>query len=391
MPFTENELSGRNSSFMIGNRFLFARGTSESGNVGARIGPPLIADLRAVLGTAGIAAQGVDHDASVLGNPHPTSKPTTPMVSLINTAARQCPSTKIVISRYSQGTQVVHNAAAKLTAAVTARITAGGYPPLLPPSKRIEFSFIAVVVFGDPDRVARSTLGPSAPSPRPRSPSATPAVCLGLLVSLSPNIPNFVYKTDIICTGSGEAEQHLNYDLGAPAASAFFVVTHVWDGRKWGKISAGCFLYIKKLKGTKGPAVTFVLRSLKTVGVSGEVSRSDIERTKKEAGYTLNVCQCGRGAARINEHMATQRERATKEIDYHRRYRSNTASARQGTNPGVTLGRDRGGRDGQNTEAERGGEIQDQKAERGGRTRRQSAESERGGRACGYGLRSSKS
>lgn len=47
------------------------------------------------------------------------------MLGLINTAASQCLDTKIVISGYSQGAQLVHNAAAKLTAAVTARIAAG--------------------------------------------------------------------------------------------------------------------------------------------------------------------------------------------------------------------------------------------------------------------------
>lgn len=37
----------------------------------------------------------------------------------------QCPSTKIVMSGYSQGGQLVHNAASKLTAAQTARVSAG--------------------------------------------------------------------------------------------------------------------------------------------------------------------------------------------------------------------------------------------------------------------------
>jgi cutinase len=47
------------------------------------------------------------------------------MVNLINTAASKCSSTKIVISGYSQGAQLVHNAAERLTAAVSARIAAG--------------------------------------------------------------------------------------------------------------------------------------------------------------------------------------------------------------------------------------------------------------------------
>ncbi|KAJ7351310.1 cutinase, partial [Mycena albidolilacea] len=165
---------------------IFARGTNEDGNVGARVGPPVIADLRAALGTTGIAAQGVDYDASVLGyleGGDPTGSTT--MTTLINTAASKCPSTKIVIGGYSQGAQLVHNAASKLTAAVTARIA-------------------AVVVFGDPDRVGRSTLPPVGTIPAAK-------------------VDSFCHTGDIICTGSGGAAEHLNYDEDAPSASAFIV------------------------------------------------------------------------------------------------------------------------------------------------------------------------
>ncbi|KAJ6558822.1 cutinase [Mycena vulgaris] len=173
------------------------RGTSETGNVGAWIRPPLIVDLRATLGTMGIAAQGVDHDASVLGNLHdlggddPAGSPT--IMSLINTAAPQCPSTKIL----------VHNAAAKLTAAVTAHIAAGVHPPLLPSAKLIAFNI--VIVFGDPYCVGRSTLPP---------------------VGIVPAAKVSSFCHHIICTGSGGAEQHLSYDLDAPAASAL-IVAHI--------------------------------------------------------------------------------------------------------------------------------------------------------------------
>ncbi|KAJ7886826.1 cutinase [Mycena olivaceomarginata] len=179
---TENELSGPCRAVT----FIFARGTNEDGNVGARVGPPVIADLRAALGTTGIAAQGVDYDASVLGyleGGDPTGSTT--MTTLINTAASKCPSTKIVIGGYSQGAQLVHNAASKLTAAVTARIA-------------------AVVVFGDPDRVGRSTLPPVGTVPAAK-------------------VDSFCHTGDIICTGSGGAAEHLNYDEDAPSASAFIV------------------------------------------------------------------------------------------------------------------------------------------------------------------------
>ncbi|KAJ6556160.1 cutinase-domain-containing protein [Mycena capillaripes] len=169
--------------------FIFARGTSEDGNVGARVGPPLIADLRAALGTDGIAAQGVNYSASVLGyleGGDPAGSVT--MATLINTAASKCPSTQIVIGGYSQGAQLVHNAASTLSAAVTARIA-------------------AVVLFGDPDRVGRSTLPPVGTIPAAK-------------------VSSDCHTGDIICTGSGGATEHLNYDEDAPAASAF-IVSHL--------------------------------------------------------------------------------------------------------------------------------------------------------------------
>ncbi|KAJ6521230.1 cutinase [Mycena capillaripes] len=170
-------------------QFIFARGTNEDGNVGSDVGAPLIADLRAALGANNIAAQGVDYAADVLGyleGGDPAGSTT--MASLINQAATQCPSTQIAIGGYSQGAQLVHNAASTLSAAVTARIA-------------------AVVLFGDPDRVGHPT-----PPPVGTIPAA--------------KVDSFCHTGDIICTGLGGASQHLNYNLDAPAASSF-IIAHV--------------------------------------------------------------------------------------------------------------------------------------------------------------------
>ncbi|KAF7337350.1 Cutinase [Mycena sanguinolenta] len=178
---TENQLSGPCRPVT----FIFARGTGEDGNVGARIGPPLIADLRVALGTDGIAAQGVDYDASVLGyleGGSPSGSAT--MATLIDTAASQCPDTQIVIGGYSQGAQLVHNAAATLNASVTARIA-------------------AVVTFGDPKRV-ESSAPPIGTVPFDK-------------------VYSDCHTDDIICTGFGGVTEHLDYDEDAPAASAFIV------------------------------------------------------------------------------------------------------------------------------------------------------------------------
>ncbi|KAJ7752625.1 cutinase-domain-containing protein [Mycena metata] len=179
---TENQLSGPCRLVT----FIFARGTDEDGNVGTIVGPPLIADLRAALGVDGIAAQGVDYDASILGYLEGGSPSgITTMVGLINTAASQCPATKIVIGGYSQGAQLVHKAALQLSATVTARIA-------------------AVVMFGDPERVGKTT----PPAVGTVNPAIVDSVC---------------HVNDIICTGEGGATQHLNYGEDAPAASAFIV------------------------------------------------------------------------------------------------------------------------------------------------------------------------
>ncbi|KAJ6525141.1 cutinase [Mycena capillaripes] len=167
-------------------QFIFARGTNEDGNVGTDVGAPLIADLRAALGANNIAAQGVDYAADVLGyleGGDPAGSTT--MASLINQAATQCPSTQIAIGGYSQGAQLVHNAASTLSAAVTARIA-------------------AVVLFGDPDRVGHPT-----PPPVGTIPAA--------------KVDSFCHTGDIICTGLGGASEHLNYNLDAPAASSFII------------------------------------------------------------------------------------------------------------------------------------------------------------------------
>jgi hypothetical protein len=63
------------------------------------------------------------HEIGYLEGGDPAGSAT--MAGLINTAASKCPSTEIVLGGYSQGAQLVHKAAATLSATVTARISAG--------------------------------------------------------------------------------------------------------------------------------------------------------------------------------------------------------------------------------------------------------------------------
>lgn len=46
---------------------IFARGTSEAGNVGSVAGPPFFSALRGDLGTSQVTVQGVPYDASFIG------------------------------------------------------------------------------------------------------------------------------------------------------------------------------------------------------------------------------------------------------------------------------------------------------------------------------------
>ncbi|KAF2124450.1 carbohydrate esterase family 5 protein [Dothidotthia symphoricarpi CBS 119687] len=162
---------------------IYARGTSQQGNVGdsAAVGPLFFNNLaRLVGGTSQLAIQGVTYSASVAGFlAGGDATGSTTMANLISTAATKCPSTKIVLSGYSQGAQLVHNAAQKTSAANAAKVA-------------------AVVVFGDPKR--GQTFGSI-------STSKTLTVC---------------HTGDNICEGGSTiTAAHLNYQRDAPAAAQF--------------------------------------------------------------------------------------------------------------------------------------------------------------------------
>lgn len=48
--------------------FIFARGSTESGNMGSTVGPALAKALISSLGESGVAIQGVDYEASIESN-----------------------------------------------------------------------------------------------------------------------------------------------------------------------------------------------------------------------------------------------------------------------------------------------------------------------------------
>lgn len=80
---------------------IFARGTVEAGNVGARVGPPLFVAVANLIGEASLAVQGVDYSADIFGFlVGGSTSGSTKMKTLVQQAIVQCPNTKIVMSGY---------------------------------------------------------------------------------------------------------------------------------------------------------------------------------------------------------------------------------------------------------------------------------------------------
>jgi len=163
---------------------IFARGTLETGNIGTLVGPLLGDSLITDLGAANVAVQGVDYPADIAGflvGGDPGGSAT--MADLVTQAISQCPSSRIVMGGYSQGGQLVHNAAKTFSAATTAKIA-------------------AVVIFGDPDDGTPTGNIPAA------------------------KVDTFCHVGDDICLGGDLIlPPHLDYGENTPAAAGFIVAT----------------------------------------------------------------------------------------------------------------------------------------------------------------------
>ncbi|KAI1800223.1 carbohydrate esterase family 5 protein [Daldinia bambusicola] len=146
--------------------FIYARGSTQDGNIGDDPGPQTIDQLKATLGEDAVAAQGVEYPALLIDNlrsggcdPEDADN----MRALITQAATQCPSSKLVISGYSQGAALVHRSIESASAAVRNRIYAavtygdtqkaqdGGKIPNLDASK-------SLILCHDGDKVCDGTL-----------------------------------------------------------------------------------------------------------------------------------------------------------------------------------------------------------------------------------------
>jgi len=158
---------------------IFARGTTETGNVGTLTGPPFFTALKSAVGQ--VAVQGVDYPADIAGFlAGGDAGGSATMAKLVAQAASQCPTTKIVMSGYSQGGQLVHNAASQVPASAAGQVS-------------------SIVIFGDPDN------GEAIKAPLNNTPEKT--IC---------------HTGDDICLhGDLVLEPHLTYSEDAGTAAQF--------------------------------------------------------------------------------------------------------------------------------------------------------------------------
>lgn len=159
---------------------LFARGTTEQGNMGTLVGPPLAGALGKAVGEHRLAVQGVDYPASVEGFlAGGDAGGSRTMAGLVAMAKSNCGNTSLILSGYSQGAQLVHKAA-----------------NMFAPS---ETSFVlAAILFGDPDN--GKPVGQI-------NPSRTKVFC---------------HDLDKICDGQAVVDaSHLIYSLNVGEATAF--------------------------------------------------------------------------------------------------------------------------------------------------------------------------
>jgi cutinase len=103
------------------------------------------------------------------------------MAGLVTQAMKQCPDSKIVMSGYSQGGQLVHNAAAQLSTATMKAVS-------------------SIVIFGDPDNG-----------------DAIPGIA-------ATSVKTVCHTGDAICAGQDLVlAPHLTYSTDASAAADFVV------------------------------------------------------------------------------------------------------------------------------------------------------------------------
>ncbi|KAI8270173.1 hypothetical protein K4K58_011574 [Colletotrichum sp. SAR11_239] len=156
---------------------IFARGTTEPGNVGLVTGPPFFDALKQQAAGKSINIQGVAYPATFEGFNNNGTEGVPSMINFINKAITNCPNSKIAISGYSQGALVVRSTTQSLPAATMAKIN-------------------SVLTFGDP----------GYPNPIPGADGKTQIIC---------------HDDDAVCKGGFITVDHLTYAENATTAAEF--------------------------------------------------------------------------------------------------------------------------------------------------------------------------
>ncbi|PMD27035.1 carbohydrate esterase family 5 protein [Hyaloscypha hepaticicola] len=169
--------------------FIFARGSTEPGNMGEIVGPQTCSDLKSALGDSVIGCQGVGspYDATLADNFLPQN--TSPQdigaaTTLFDLANSKCPNSKIVAGGYSQGTAVMDGSIQALPAAIQNKI-------------------YGVVLFGFTRNQQDGGRIPNYPT------SQTKVYCA---------VGDLVCDGTLIITAA-----HLSYGVDAPSAASFLV------------------------------------------------------------------------------------------------------------------------------------------------------------------------
>ncbi|KAI9926226.1 hypothetical protein ASPWEDRAFT_115688 [Aspergillus wentii DTO 134E9] len=107
--------------------FIFARGSTEIGNMGSVVGPEVCVALKGNLGADKVGCQGVGgaYTAGLVENALPQS--TAPQAiwaatSYFKKAASKCPNMKIVAGGYSQGSAVIDNSVQSLSSDIKSKV-----------------------------------------------------------------------------------------------------------------------------------------------------------------------------------------------------------------------------------------------------------------------------
>ncbi|KFH43431.1 Cutinase-like protein [Hapsidospora chrysogenum ATCC 11550] len=115
---TRNDLENGSSSRCPDAILIYARGSTEAGNMGVTAGPVLASNMEREFRNIWIQGVGGPYTADLSPNFLPkgtNSQSIGEAKRLINMAYEKCPSTPVVVAGYSQGTAVVGNALTELS------------------------------------------------------------------------------------------------------------------------------------------------------------------------------------------------------------------------------------------------------------------------------------